>query len=230
MRKWFACTVLLSAIPVFAQNTPKSIALTDTSNIPTEDITKAFGKKCPSVSITADTTKSDFILEAIKQHRPHRWASFDLTLSDHDGITFRSVSLPDDLDGAVKEVCRALKAAIAIEVVDPENQTQSVDLRGNNTVDVHGNPTTGGLNTAAVGIVNATTGRRTHTDATTMAVIVNGEHALLDCYERAKGCVPIGPGRYYAELATDKKSLWVDHEIPISHIHVRDHYVIAGSW
>jgi len=229
--KFVACLLVLSAIPALAQNAPQSIALTGKSNVPIADISKAFEKKCPSVGVTNDTTKSDFILEAIKQHQPHKWASFDLALSDRDGIAFRSVSDADNLADAVKELCRELEAAtITIEVVDPENLTQSGDLRGNATVDAHGNPTTGGLDTAAIGIVNATTGRRTHTDAATMAVIVNGERALLDCYERAKGCVPIGPGRYYGELATDKKSLWVEHEVPISHIHVRDHYVIAGSW
>lgn len=231
MRKSFACIALLFAIPALAQNAPQSVALADKSTTPAADISKAFAKKCPGVNITADATKSDFVLDAIKRNGAVlREAGFDLTLSDSDGITFRSVSLPGSLDDAVKELCRALNAEIAIEVVDPENETQSVDLRGNHTVDAHGNPTTGGLNTAAVGIVNATTGRRTRTDATTMAVIVNGEHALLDCFELRKGCVPIGPGKYYAELATDKKSLWVDHDLPISHIHVRDHYRIAGSW
>jgi hypothetical protein len=228
MRKSFGCIALLFAIPALAQNTPQSIALKDTSNIPIADISKAFAKKCSSVSITPDATKADFTLEANKR-RNFLDTAYDLTLSDEEGIT-RGGSDPTSLDGAVKELCRALKAEFVIEVVDPENQTQSVDLRGNTTVDAYGNPTKGGLNEAAVGIVNATTGRRTHTDATTMAVIVNGEHALLDCFEHEKGCVPIGPGKYYAELAHDKKSLWVDHDVPISHVHVRDHYVIAGSW
>lgn len=231
MRKLFASVVLLSAIPVLAQQTPKSIALTtDASNIP--EISQALHKQknCRSISVTSDASKSDFTLEATKHTPKEVGIGFDLTLFDREGVYFRGVSDADDVAGAVKELCGALQTELAIEVVDPENLTQSGDLRGNNTVDAHGNPTNGGLDAAVVGIVNATTGRRTHTDATTMAVIVNGEHALLDCYERAKGCVPIGPGRYYAELATDKKSLWVEHEVPISHIHVRDHYVIAGSW
>jgi hypothetical protein len=193
---------------------PRNIALKDTSNIPIADISKAFGKKCPSVSITPDATDGDFTLEANK-HRDFLDTAYDLTLSDHDGIT-RGGSDPTNLDGAVKELCGALKAEFVIEVVDPENLIESVDARGTGT----------GLGA----VVNAATGRRTHTDASTMAVIVNGEHALLDCFEHEKGCVPIGPGRYYAELAHDKKSLWVDHDVPISHVHVRDHYVIAGSW
>lgn len=216
MRKSLACIVLLLAVPVVAQNAPQSIALASKSTIPTADISKAFAKKCPSFNITADATKSDFGLEAITHKETFlKAAGFDLTLSDPDGIIFRSVSV-DSLDNAVKELCRSLKAEIAIEVVDPENLTQSADVRG----------TGAGLGA----VVNAATGRRTHTDSSTMAVVVNGEHALLDCYERKKGCVPIRPGKYYAELAVDKKSLWVDHDVPISHIHARDHYVIAGSW
>lgn len=46
-------------------------------------------------------------------------------------------------------------------------------------------------------VVNGTTGRRTHTDTSTIYVIVNREHALLDCYERRTGCATLGPGKYY---------------------------------
>jgi hypothetical protein len=214
--KPFAFLLVLSALPVLSEEAPKRIVLTHKSNVPTADITKALQKECPNASITDDATKADFSLEAIKHGK---WgAVFDVALFDRDGITVRSVTDSEGLHSAMKVICQALKREmITIEVVNPETLTQSADARG-----------TGQSVPAAV--ANAITGRRTHSDATTMSVIVNGEHALLDCYERRKGCKPMGPGRYYGELDRDKKSIWIEHELPLTHEHVRDHYVIAGSW
>jgi hypothetical protein len=103
-----------------------------------------------------------------------------------------------------------LETTVMVEVVDMQNLTQSQDTR-----------TSGG-------VVGALTGRRTHTDASTINVIVNGEHAMLDCFEHRKGCTTIGPGKYYGEL--DGNSLWVNYQMPLTHQQVRNHYVIAGSW
>ena len=213
MLKLLACFVLLSPIPVLAQNAPKSISLADTSNVPIKDISKALQKECPNVSIANGPANSDYVLEAEKTvHGISR--SFDFTLSDRDGKTVRGTSTEGfgSFGDAVKDICRAIKTAVIVEVVDVEDLTQSLDARSEG------------------GIVNAVTGRRTHTDASTMNVIVNGEHALVDCYEHRKGCITIGPGKYYGELDTDRRSIWVDHDIPLTHAHVRDHYVIAGSW
>jgi hypothetical protein len=211
--------VLLFAIPTLAQDTPKSIALTGNSWVLTEDIMKALKKKeCSNVSITHDLTKADYTLDAIKKTDPKGGnTTFNLTLLDSDGNVIRSTSVML-LGNAVKDVCHAIRTAILVEVVDTQNLTQSVDQRGD---------TSGG----AVGaVVNGLSGRKTHTDAATMNVIVNGEHALLDCYEHRKGCTTIGPGKYYGELDVDGRSIWINHEIPITHKPVRDHYVIAGSW
>jgi hypothetical protein len=208
--------VLLSVIPVAAQNTPKSIALTDASTIPPNEILKPLKKECPNVSIAKDATKSDYILEAILRHDPKTEAvSFDITLFDHDGKTVRSTSTTS-LGNVVKELCHAIKASVIVEVVDAQNLTQSQDTRGD---------TSGGVVGA---VVNGTTGRRTHTDASTIYVIVNGEHALLDCYERRTGCATIGPGKYYGEQEGD--GIWVSYQLPIIHKWVRNHYKIAGSW
>ncbi len=210
----------LCAVPIVAQTTPKSIVLTDKSNVPSEDILRSMRKKCPNVSITNDGTKSDYALEAIRTKtrqglRITADVGFDLTLFDHDGHTVRSAST-DSLGSATKQICHAMKTSVMFEVVDTQNLTQSSDTRGD---------TSGGL----VGtIANSSAGRRTHTDSSTMNVIVNGEHALLDCYERAAGCATLGPGKYYGEIRGD--GIWVDYRMPVTHEPVRNHYKIAGSW
>lgn len=212
----FAWLALLSAISVAAQNAPNSIALTDKSTVPPNEILKPLQKGCPNVSIGNDAIKSDYTLEAILRHDPMTGAdSFDLTLFDRDGKMFRSTSATS-LGNAVKDICHAIKTSVIVEVVDTQNLTQSRDARGD---------TSGG----AVGaVVNGVTGRRTHTDTSTIYVIVNGEHALLDCYERRTGCATIGPGKYYGEQ--DGESIWVSYQMPITHKQVRNHYKIAGSW
>jgi hypothetical protein len=69
---------------------------------------------------------------------------------------------------------------------------------------------------------------RTQIDESSIYVIVNGEHALLDCYERRTGCSTIGPGRYYGELKGD--GIWVSYRMPITHQPIHNHYKLAGSW
>ncbi|MGC1449835.1 MAG: hypothetical protein WA830_07350 [Candidatus Sulfotelmatobacter sp.] len=232
--KLFARLVLLFAIPAIAQDTPKTIALTDKSTIPPEDISKVLQKECPNVSIISNVTKSDYTLDAVRKTDPKAGQdSFDFNLIDRDGKTFRSASNPS-IANAVKDVCHTIfiatggqrtalpapskkgKTAVLVEVVDTQNLTQSVDARGDFS---------GGL---VGGIVASTTGRRTHTDTSTIHVIVNGEHALLDCYERRKGCTTLGPGKYYGEL--DGESVWVNYEMPLTHKTVRNHYRVAGGW
>ncbi|HEY1203245.1 MAG: hypothetical protein ABSH46_19070 [Bryobacteraceae bacterium] len=239
MRLRLLAYLVLPAISAIAQGTPKSIALTDKSTVqgtpksialtykstvPPEDISKALRKECPSVSITSDVAKSDYTLEVIRTDLKTGQDSFDLTLIDRDGKTFRTASTPS-LANAMKDVCHAIfiatggqrsessappkqgKTAVVVEVVDTQNLT--LDARGG-------------------GIVGGIVGRTTHTDTSTIHVIVNGEHALLDCYERRKGCTTIGPGRYYGEL--EGESVWVNYEMPLTHKAVRNHYRIAGSW
>ena len=139
----------------------------------------------------------------------------DLTLFDPEGKTLTGSSDPS-LGIAVKDLCRALKKSVMVEVVDTQNLTQSTDARGD---------TSGG---APAAIVNATTGRRTHTDTDSIYVIVNGEHALLDCYERRIGCTTIAPGKYFGEQNGD--GVWVNYQMPLTHKWVRNHYKVAGSW
>ena len=217
--KLFACLILLSAL-LAAQTTPKSIALTGKSNVSSDDILKSMRSKCPNVSIVNEAAKSDYTLDAIrtKARQPLGIVpevSFDLTLFDRDGQTFYSAST-ESLGGAAKGLCHAIKTFLMVDVVDTENLTQSADVRGD---------TSGG---AARAVVNSTTGRRTHTDSATIKVIVNGEHALMDCYERSTGCATLGPGKYYGELRGD--GIWLTYRMPLTHEQVRNHYKIAGSW
>jgi hypothetical protein len=210
--------LLILCFPTLAQTAPKTIALTDTSDVPAKDILKALSKECPNVSITNGAAKSDYMLDATKRKSGEGgiWGkSFYLTLLDHDGIIFITAS-DQYLGKAAKDVCHAIKTSVSVEVVDSETFTQSLDARGD---------TSGGV----VGtIVNSTTGRRTHTDTSKIYVIVNAEHALLDCYEHRTGCTTIAPGKYYGQF--DHGSIWINYQMPLTHQPLRNHYVIAGSW
>jgi hypothetical protein len=216
----FVCLVLLAAISLRAQDAPKSITLTEKSTVPVDDISKLLRKGCPSVSLSNDPAKSDYSLEAVTVTSRgglgiESFNTFNLTLFDREGKTFRSTSATS-LGNAVKDLCHAIKTSVIVEVVDEQNLTQSSDARGD---------TSGGVVGAAV---NGATGRRTHTDTSTIYVVVNGEHALLDCYERRTGCATIGPGKYYGEQ--DGDGVWVNYQMPLTHKWVRNHYKVAGSW
>jgi hypothetical protein len=87
MLKPFAWLALLSAISVAAQDAPKSIALTDKSDIPGDNIAKSLRKECPNISVVKDATKSDYTLEAVllvefpPGYGSMREDTFNLTLS-----------------------------------------------------------------------------------------------------------------------------------------------------
>jgi hypothetical protein len=93
------------------------------------------------------------------------------------------------------------------------------------------------------GLVGDAIGRRVITDAWTMKVIVNGEHALLRCYENHDKCHFLGVGTYEAELKTHAKEgwtyggakysdpeLWIHYIRPIDHVAFREHWKVDGSW
>jgi hypothetical protein len=214
------CLVPVLGALTFAQGTPKSISLTNHSNVPSQEIVKALPKDCSSVSITNGASKGDYDLEAIKKTTHpglgiEHVNEFDLTLFDREGNTFASVA-DSSLGHTLKTLCHALKTLVPIEVVDARTLTLSSDTRGDTSGGVIGT------------VVNGATGRRTHTDESSIYVIVNGEHALLDCYERRTGCSTLGPGKYYGELKGD--GIWVSYRMPVTHQPVRNHYKLAGSW
>jgi hypothetical protein len=221
----FVLLATISSMPTLAQNSPKLLYLSEASSLDVKDIAKHLQKECPNTSFTTDKTKNDYILEARTSEIPPQDStsrpevSNDLVLYDRGKMLIRATSTLN-LGNAVKDICHAIKNAILIEVVDSQAMTESLDVRG----------VSGGTGVAgAVGtIINDTTGRRTHTDNSVLYVTTNGERAILDCYERRKGCTPIGNGKYYAEF--DGESIWVDFRMPLIHVYVRNHYVVAGGW
>ncbi|HUA15414.1 MAG TPA: hypothetical protein VMG31_08955 [Verrucomicrobiae bacterium] len=218
--KWLAWSVLFLSSLVFGQAGHTAISVTAGSNISSEDLQKVLSKVCPNANIISEESQSDYSLEAIKKTtRPHlsieHITEFDLTLFDHDGNTFTSVA-DSSLRHGFKELCRDVGNLVPIEVVDTRTLTFSSDTRGD---------TSGGI----VGtVVNSETGRRTHTDESSIYVIVRGEHALLDCYERHTGCSTMGPRKYYGRVKGD--GIWVSYRMPITHQPVQNHYKLAGSW
>jgi hypothetical protein len=217
--KPLACLILLSAAALMAQKSPKTITLSETATVSANDIERALQKDCPDVSLVTNASKSDYKLEVIKRTtRPglgiEHVNQFDLTLFDSEGNTVSGVT-DTSLNHDVKEMCHSIRTSVIIEVVDSQTLTQSTDARG-----------TGPGVVAAT--VNGLTGRRTHTDTSSIYVIVNGEHALLDCYERRTGCATIGPGKYYGQKSGD--GIWISYRMPITHEPMRNHYKIAGGW
>ncbi|MFY9740382.1 MAG: hypothetical protein WA252_20475 [Candidatus Sulfotelmatobacter sp.] len=91
------------------------------------------------------------------------------------------------------------------------------------------------------GVVGAAVGRRVVTDAWTMKVIVNGEHAILKCYENHEACHFYAAGTYDGELKThkgqdygsdapDDPDLWIHYVRPLDHANIREHWKVSGSW
>jgi hypothetical protein len=94
------------------------------------------------------------------------------------------------------------------------------------------------------GAIGAAVGRRVVTDAWTMKVIVNGEHAILKCNEDHHACHFFGAGTYDGELQTHTKKqleygsetqpkdpdLWIHYIRPFDHVDIREHWVVSGSW
>jgi hypothetical protein len=81
--------------------------------------------------------------------------------------------------------------------------------------------------------------RRVITDAWTMKVIVNGEHARLKCYENHSACHFLGVGTYDAELKTHEEwtyggpedpDLWIHYIRPLDHVDIREYWKVDGSW
>lgn len=213
--------ILLICVPsLFAEsNSPndgKSLKLTDGSTLPAEKIIKVLSRECSNVSITNNQSKSDYTLEAMMSvtRAPglgiEHTTQIDLTLFDRESNVFFSES-DSSLKNVVKDLCHAIKTFVVVEVVDAQNLTQSRDARGTD-----------------LSLVNNVTGRRTHTDTSSIYVIVRGEHALLDCYERRTGCATLAPGKYYGEHNGD--GIWISYRMPVTHAPMRNHYKIAGGW
>lgn len=225
--------LLTSLVPSVAR---AQFTVSADTNIPAADVLKILqgSKECvPGQPLT---------VLVLKQHLPHQYATYAVSFYDTNDVAIpvhsennlglytpsgvsggapiadriMSASTDEKLSHAIQQACKFVKTLITVQVMDATNLTLSSDARG----------TGQGLQQ----VTNGLTGRVTHTDATNMYVIVNGEHALLDCFEHRKGCTPLAPGTYYANLDLDKRSIWINHVLPVTHQPLRDHYVIAGAW
>jgi hypothetical protein len=103
--------VLLSAVLFLAVGVPAlpagpkplRVFLSPASNVPKADIMKNFSDKCPNVTITLDSKKSDFMIEA-------RWVGrYEFTIFKHGGDAVYGTQT-NFLHNAVKDVCHYMNA------------------------------------------------------------------------------------------------------------------------
>ena len=101
--------LLLSAPSGIAKNKPKeqpkpvNLVLSPASTIPTADILKNLRVKCPNVSITLDSTKSDYMLEA------GGWpGNYKFTMFKPGGQAVFATTT-HILSNAVKDICGFIK-------------------------------------------------------------------------------------------------------------------------
>jgi hypothetical protein len=104
-----AILVLAAAGTVKAQPKQLKLVLSPASTVPSADIVKDLGNKCPNVSITLDPKKSDFMLEA------GGWSgNYKFTVFKHGGEAVFSTSTVW-LGNAVKDVCHFVNSHNAPE-------------------------------------------------------------------------------------------------------------------
>jgi hypothetical protein len=78
---------------------PTKVVMSPASSVPTADVVRNFGSRCPNVTVTLDSTKSDFMLDAA------RWPNgYKFTLFKKGGEAVFSTSTVL-LSNAVKDVC-----------------------------------------------------------------------------------------------------------------------------
>ena len=105
----FADVLLFEPISLFAQEKPIKIALTNVSIVPSADIVKEFGKRCPNVAVTLDAANADFMLEAggERVNQGNNIRRYKFTLFDDDGSTVFNIAT-HFLGNAVRDVCSFL--------------------------------------------------------------------------------------------------------------------------
>ena len=93
-----------------AQQPPRTITLTEKSNIPAAAILPSLKKSCPNVAITNDAASGDYTLEAVETSELYHGTDYGrphLTLFDRDGKAVYS-TVTRKISNAVKDVCRAI--------------------------------------------------------------------------------------------------------------------------
>jgi len=82
-------------------------------------------------------------------------------------------------------------------------------------------------------------GEATSVKATVTKAVINGDHALLKCYENHSGCNILAPGEYDAEMAVKKScrscseadsqpDVWIKYIRPVDHKEFREHWKGRG--
>ena len=106
MKKFLLGAVLLlsaGALGMQAEPKPLKLFLSPASNIPSADVLKNLSDKCPNVSITLDSKKSDFMVDA-------RWVGrYEFTVFRHGGDAVYSTQT-SFLHNAVKDVCHYINS------------------------------------------------------------------------------------------------------------------------
>ena len=98
--------VLLLATSVSADE-PVRVLLTPTSTVSSGEILKSMEKKCANVTLTMNSEKADFLLEAIATPRSHK--NYELALFNKEGdVLFHSGTVT--LGAAVKDVCESIRS------------------------------------------------------------------------------------------------------------------------
>jgi hypothetical protein len=104
MNKMALVMLLLAATATTVKAQPKQLklVLSPASTVPSADIVKNLANKCPNVSLTLDSKKSDYMLEA------GGWSgNYKFTVFKHGGEAVFSTSTVL-LGNAVKDVCHFL--------------------------------------------------------------------------------------------------------------------------
>jgi hypothetical protein len=98
-----------------AQPKPIKLTLSPASTVPKADILKNLHSKCPNVTITLDSMKSDFMLEA------GGWSGYyKFTLFKHGGEAVFSTST-SLLSNAVKDTCKFIATSKEPPPAPPTN-------------------------------------------------------------------------------------------------------------
>ncbi len=98
----FACAAF--ALPANADKAPFKIFMSPRSNVPLADIVKNLNDKCPNASIVTDSTKSDYMLEAVGWPNGYKFVLF----KKGGQVVFATSTAW--LSNSVKDVCRYVNA------------------------------------------------------------------------------------------------------------------------
>lgn len=95
----FSLVMLAGAVAIQAQPRQLRFFLSPASTIPSADVVKNLGDKCPNASLTLDSKKSDYMLEAGGWSGHYRFTVFK---RGGDAVFSTSTVM---LSNAVKDVC-----------------------------------------------------------------------------------------------------------------------------